>query len=281
MQSGDSNFLASTIASQVIEAGCITATDGINGTRFGGERVRGFIDQRFGAVMDRSASTLSQGTRSNLGNGQQPVRGFCVKGLYFGAYRTNSVRGVAVDLAIKGVNLVASNATRLDHQTNLNAQDKPVRVVVLAATQLSSVAAGIEEGSTEWVMRVTRLAAWQVDDPVKIEKPIAETAVQQINEQVKTMQNIFCHRWSRPVGGLFSNLCGDFIGCAKDENRPLLVWCASRAAPHLLCCFWPSAFVFLFVSGRSSWIDSRCCRCPVRHRTQRPGGQAFVLVPAA
>jgi hypothetical protein len=195
--------------------------------------------------MDRSASTLSQGTRSNLGNGQQPVRGFCVKGLYFGAYRTNSVRGVAVDLAIKGVNLVASNATRLDHQTNLNAQDKPVRVVVLAATQLSSVAAGIEEGSTEWVMRVTRLAAWQVDDAVKMEKPVAETAVQQINEQVKKMQNIFCHRWSRPVGGLFSNLCGDFIGCAKDENRPLLGWCASRAAPHLLCGLWPSAFVFL------------------------------------
>jgi hypothetical protein len=185
MQSGDSNFLASTIASQVIEAGCITATDGINGTRFGGERVRGFIDQRFGAVMDRSASTLSQGTRSNLGNGQQRVRGFCVKDLYVGTDRAQSAVGVAVDPATKGVSLVASNATRLDHWTKPNALDKLNRVVMPAAAPLNSVAAGIEEGDTDVVKRLTKVAAQQVDDAVETGELIAQGAAEQVNEQVK------------------------------------------------------------------------------------------------
>lgn len=209
-----SNKNLSTVATQVIEAYGITATNVINTYRFGGERVIGFIDDRFASVMDRSASTLSNGTRSTLIDGQQRVSGFYVKGLHYGTDRAQSVVGVAVDLATKGVSIVATNATRLDRQTNLNALDKLNRVVMPAASLLNSVAVGIEEGSTELVKRVagqsmpakaiatrklntakrkaattrkrvTKVAAQQVDDAVETGELIAQTATDQVNKQVK------------------------------------------------------------------------------------------------
>jgi len=208
-----SNKHLSTVATQVIEAYGITATNVINTYRFGGERVIGFIDDRFASVMDRSASTLSTGTRSTLIDGQQRVSGFYVKGLHFGTDRAQSVVGVAVDLATKGVSIVATNATRLDRQTNLNALDKLNRVVMPAASLLNSMAVGIEEGSTELVKRVAgqsmpakaiatrklntatrkaattrkrvaRVAAQQVDDAVETGEKIAKTAKKQVNKQV-------------------------------------------------------------------------------------------------
>jgi len=209
-----SNKNLSTVATQVIEAYGITATNVINTYRFGGERVISFIDERFALVMDRSGSKLSNGTRSTLLDGQQRVSGFYVKGLHFGTDRAQSVVGVAVDLATKGVNLVASNATRLDRRTNLNALDKLNLVVMPAASLLNSVAVGFEEGSTELVKRVagesmpakaiatrklnaskrkaatsrkriTKAAAQQVEDAVETGELIAQSATEQVNEQVK------------------------------------------------------------------------------------------------
>ncbi|MFT5933599.1 MAG: hypothetical protein ACI9M6_000643 [Hydrogenophaga sp.] len=214
-----SNTNLSTVATQVIEAYGITATNVINTYRFGGERVIGFIDERFALVMDRSGSMLSTGTRSNLVGGQQRVSGFYVKGLHLGTDRAQSVVGVAVDLATKGVNLVASNATRLDRRTNLNALDKLNLVVMPAASLLNSVAAGIEEGSTELVKRVagesmpakaiatrklnaskrkaatsrkriTKAAAQQVEDAVETGEMIAQSATEQVNKAVATRKKI-------------------------------------------------------------------------------------------
>ena len=208
-----SNKNLSTVATQVIEAYGITATNVINTYRFGGERVVGFIDERFASAVGRSAPTLSNGTRATLIDGQQRVSGFYVKGLHFGTDRAQSVVGVAVDLATKGVSIVATNATRLDRQTNLNALDKLNRVVMPAASLLNSMAVGIEEGSTELVKRVAgqsmpakaiatrklntatrkaattrkrvaRVAAQQVDDAVETGEKIAKTAKKQVNKQV-------------------------------------------------------------------------------------------------
>jgi hypothetical protein len=209
-----SNKNLSTVATQVIEACGITATNVINSTRFGGERMVGFIDERFASAVGRSAPTLANSTRATLVDGQQRVSGFYVKGLHFGTDRAQSVVGIAVDLATKGVNLVATNATRLDRRTNLNALSKLNRVVMPAASLLSSVAAGLEEGSTELVKRVagdalpakalatrklnaskrkaatsrkriTKAVASQVEDAVDAGEQIAQNATEQMDQQVK------------------------------------------------------------------------------------------------
>lgn len=209
-----SNKNLSTVATQVIEACGITATNVINSYRFGGERVVGFIDERFAAVVGRSAPTLANSTRATLIDGQQRVSGFYVKGLHFGTDRAQSAVGVAVDLATKGVSLVATNATRLDRRTNLNALDKFNLVVMPAAALINSVAAGFEEGSTELVKRVagdampakaiatrklnaskrkaatsrkriTKAAVSQVEDAVEVGEQMAQNVADQVNEQVK------------------------------------------------------------------------------------------------
>ncbi len=145
----------SSVATEVIATYGITATNVINTYRFGGERVAGFIDQRFAAVVNRGGAAFRKDLRSNLIDSQQRVSGYYVKGVHFGTDKAENVVGVAVDLATKGVSLLASNAQRIDRATNLNALVRLNRVAMPAAELAVKVADRIEEGSSELVKRVS------------------------------------------------------------------------------------------------------------------------------
>lgn len=145
----------STVATDVIATYGITATNVINTYRFGGERVAGFVNQRFAAVVNRGGAALRKDLRSNLIDSQQRVSGYYVKGVHFGTTKAESVVGVAVDLATKGVNVLALNAQRIDRATNLNALARMNSVVMPAADLVVKVADRIEEGSSELVRRVS------------------------------------------------------------------------------------------------------------------------------
>jgi hypothetical protein len=145
----------SSVATEVIATYGITATNVINTYRFGGERVAGFVDQRFAAVVHRGAAALREDLRSNLIGSQQRVSCYYVKGVHFGTDQAQSVVGVAVDLATKGVSLLAANAERIDRATNLNALARLNRVAMPAADLVVKVAGRIEEGSSELVKRVS------------------------------------------------------------------------------------------------------------------------------
>ncbi|MBL8303325.1 MAG: hypothetical protein JNM26_11200, partial [Ideonella sp.] len=149
-----SNKNLSTVATDVIAAYGITATNVINSYRYGGERLVGFVDSRFASVVNRGASALRADLRSNLIDTQQRVSGYCVKGVHLGTDRVQSAVGVAVDLATKGVGLLAEGAVRLDRAANVNALDTLNRVVRPAAEVVSLVAERIEEGSSALVRRV-------------------------------------------------------------------------------------------------------------------------------
>ena len=149
-----SNKNLSTVATDVIAAYGITATNVINSYRYGGERLVGFVDARFASAVNRGAAALRADLRSDLIGAQQHITGYCVKGVHLGTDRVQSVVGVAVDLATKGVGLVAEGAVRLDRATNVNALDTLNRVVRPAAQVVSLVAERIEEGSSALVRRV-------------------------------------------------------------------------------------------------------------------------------
>jgi hypothetical protein len=144
----------STVVTDVVDAYGITATNVINTYRFGGERFIGFVDTRFATAVNRGASALRQDIRSNLIGNQKRVSGYYVKGLHLGTDRAQSVVGVAVDLATKGVSIVAANAERFDRAANLNALNTLNRVVMPAAHAVSNVVDRIEEGSGQLVRRV-------------------------------------------------------------------------------------------------------------------------------
>lgn len=149
-----SNKNISTVATEVIAAYGIAATNVINSYRYGGERLIGFVDARFASVVNRGAAALRADLRSSLIGAQQRVTGYYVKGIHLGTDRVQSVVGVAVDLATKGVGLVADGAVRLDRAANVNALDTLNRVVSPAAQVVSLVAERIEAGSSALVRRV-------------------------------------------------------------------------------------------------------------------------------
>ena len=144
----------SRVANDVIAKYGITATNVINTYRYGGERLVAFVDERFATVVNRGVSALRKDVRSNLIDGQQRLSGYYVKGIHFGTDRAQSVVGVAVDLATKGVGLVAANAERFDRAANLNALDTLNRVAMPAADVIGMVAERLEDGSSKLVTRV-------------------------------------------------------------------------------------------------------------------------------
>ena len=145
----------STVANDVIESYGITAINVINSYRFGGERVIGFLDQRFESAVNRGAARLSKRVRDSLIGTQQRVSVYTTKGLHFGTSRAETAVGVAVDLASKGVGLVAANAERFDNASNLDALEVLNRVALPAANVVSQVVGRIEQGSSELVKRVS------------------------------------------------------------------------------------------------------------------------------
>ena len=145
----------STVATDVIATYGITATNVINSYRFGGERVIGFVDQRFAAAVNRGASALRQDLRSNLIDSQQRVTSYYIQGIHLSTDRAENAVGVAVDLATKGVSLLAENAERFDRATNRNALAALSRAAMPAAELVNKVAERIEEGSSELVKRVS------------------------------------------------------------------------------------------------------------------------------
>ncbi len=144
----------SSVATDVIKAYGITATNVINSYRFGGARFAEFVDQQFQTAVNRGASVIRADLRSGLIGRQQRLSGYCVKGVDFGGLRAQDAVGVAVDLATKGVSLVATGADRLDRASNLNALDTLNRVARPAAQIVVMVAERIEEGSSALVKRV-------------------------------------------------------------------------------------------------------------------------------
>jgi hypothetical protein len=154
-ESNMSNQNLYSVATDVIATYGITATNVINSYRFGGERLIGLVDERFETVVTRGASALNKGIRSNLIASQQRLSGYSINGVHFGTDRAQRVVGFAVDLATKGVNVVAANAERIDRAANMTALETLSRVVLPAAIVVSKVADRIEEGSSELVKRVS------------------------------------------------------------------------------------------------------------------------------
>ncbi len=144
----------STVANEVIADYGVINMNVINAYRFGGERMIGFVDQRFADAVNRGTA-LSSELRINVIESQKRVSGYVVKVLQIGSDRAHSAVGVAVDLASRGVNIVATNAGRLDRRTNLDALNKLNRAVMPAAKVVVQVVERIEQGSGKLVQRVS------------------------------------------------------------------------------------------------------------------------------
>jgi hypothetical protein len=144
----------STVAVDVIEAYGNTAKHMIHAYRVGGERVIGFVDQRFEAAVNRGAAALRGDWREGLIGAEKRLSGAYAKGLQFGSDRAELVVESAVDFAHKGVERLAANAERFDAATKLGAFEMINRVALPAASAMSSVVFRIEQGTGEFAKKV-------------------------------------------------------------------------------------------------------------------------------
>lgn len=186
----------STVATNVIETYGITVTNVINAYRFGGERFIGFVDNRVASAVSGVPSAFGKSLRSNLIDGQKRVSGYSVKGLHLGTDGAQRAVGVAVDLATKGVSVMAANAVRMERATNVNALNTLNRVAMPAAELVSQVAEKLEEGSSALVKRVsgkdmpakavaTRKLTATTRKAAAARKQVTRSAKSQVNKQVK------------------------------------------------------------------------------------------------
>ena len=174
----------STITNAVIESYGNTALNLISAYRAGGERIIGFVDQRFESAVETGAARLSDEMRANLIDGQKRISGYYARGLQFGTDRAESVVHSAVDFANKGVDRMAANAERFDQATKLGALEAINRVAVPAAQAVSQVVARIEEGSGELVKRVAGQPA-AVKAVVKQAKAVRKSVSKSATKTVK------------------------------------------------------------------------------------------------
>lgn len=144
----------STVAVDVIDAYGNTAKHVIQAYRHGGERVIGFVDQRFEAAVQRGAAALRDDFRTGLIDAEKRLSGAYAKGLLLGSARAEQAVETAVDLAHKSVERLAANAERFDHATKIGALDMINRVALPAATAMSAVVFRLEQGTGEFAKKV-------------------------------------------------------------------------------------------------------------------------------
>jgi len=175
----------SSVATAVIESYGNTAINMINAYRVGGERVIGFVDQRFEAAVNTGAARLSDELRGNLIDTEKRLSGYYAKGLQFGSERAESAVTTVVELANKGVDRIAANAERFDQATKFGALEMINRVALPAATAMSEVVVRIEEGSSQLAKRVAGKRVAGKPAAVKAAAKKAKTVKKAVAKTVK------------------------------------------------------------------------------------------------
>ena len=169
----------STVASDVIASYGKTAVNVINAYRAGGQRVIGFVDQRFESVLNRRALPLSTTMRGNLATVQKTISGYYVRGIQLSSGGAESVVHTVVDLAGKGVERIAANASTFDKAYGTNALGKLSSVVLPGAQIVSKVASKIEHQASQVAEKIAGEHAVVKAAPAKrkiARKPVVKAA---------------------------------------------------------------------------------------------------------
>ena len=144
----------STVTNDLIQSYGNTAKNVIQAYRVGGERMVGFMDQRWESAVAGAGKRLTAEVRTNALATQKKLSGYYIKGINLTTDGADSVVSKVVELAGKGIEQVAANANQFQKTTGVTALHKLAVAVVPAAQAVSKVAAKIEQKSSELVKRV-------------------------------------------------------------------------------------------------------------------------------
>lgn len=143
-----SNKNLSTVTTDLIESYGNTAKNIIQAYRVGNQRVARFVDQRWEKALTQSATQLHTDVRKNALVAQKKISGIYIKGIDVTSDGADVVVNKVVELAGKGVQQVAANASAFEKRTGVSTLNSLAKATVPAATVVSSLAGKLEQRSS-------------------------------------------------------------------------------------------------------------------------------------
>ncbi len=140
-----------TVATDLIECYGNTAKNVISAYRVGNERAVTLVEKRWQAAVMGSGKRLSQEVRSNALSAQKKLGAYYIKGIEFTTQGADTAVSKAVELAAKGVQQVAANASKFEKATGNTTLNKIAVAAVPAAVAVSKVAGRVEKKTSLWV----------------------------------------------------------------------------------------------------------------------------------
>lgn len=144
----------STATTDLIESYGNTARNVINAYRAGGERMVGFLEQRWETALEQSRPQLTEEVADNALAAQRVLGGYYAKGLALATDGADTVVSQFIKIAGAGVQSVAANASLFEEKTGVTALNTLAGAAVPAVQAVTKLAAQIEVKSAELVTKI-------------------------------------------------------------------------------------------------------------------------------
>jgi len=144
----------STVTNELIASYGNTAKNVINAYRVGNERAVGYVDQSWAAAVKKTGTRLSAQVRGNAVAAQQKISALYVQGVTLTSDGADVAVNKAVELAGKGVEQVAANASRFEQTTGVAALNTLAKAAVPAAQAVTKLAVKLEAQSGELAHKI-------------------------------------------------------------------------------------------------------------------------------
>ena len=170
-----------TVTNELIESYGNTAKNIINAYRVGNKRAIGFCDQSWAVAVKKTGNRLSAEVRGNALAAEKKVTGFYFRGVELTTDRADVAVSKVVELAGKGVEQVAVNATRFEKATGVKLHTLAVaavpaaKVVTKVATQLEARCCALANriAGKQAKVRVAAVKRTVARKAARVSKPVA------------------------------------------------------------------------------------------------------------
>lgn len=144
----------STVTHELIASYANTAKNVINAYRVGNARAVGYVDHSWAAAVKKAGKRISPEVRTNAVAAQKKLTALYTQGVTLSSDSADSAVNKAVELAGKGLEQVAANASRFEKSTGLNTLNTIAVATVPAAVAVGQVAAKLEAKSDALVSKI-------------------------------------------------------------------------------------------------------------------------------
>ena len=162
-----------------------TAKNVIHAYRVGNARAAGYVEKTWSAAVQKAGKRISSEVRTNALSAQKKLTGYYVQGVTLSTDTADTAVNKAVELAGKGLEQVAANATRFEQSTGLNTLSTVANAAVPAVVAANKVAAKLEAKSGDLVVRLggskpktkaVKKATTKAQPKAAAKRPVAKTS---------------------------------------------------------------------------------------------------------